>query len=127
MILLGACSPYALRLALADVEHAGRVAGRLYAISTAGSLLGTMLAALVLIPFAGTQRTFLAFAAALALSPPSGSAGGSSPSRRRCSARSPSRSGPSRRPATGGSFMRRRAPSSTSAWSRSRMATACWS
>jgi spermidine synthase len=67
VILLGACSPYALRLAVPDVEHSGRVAGRLYAISTAGSLLGTMLAALVLIPFAGTQRTFLAFAAALAL------------------------------------------------------------
>ena len=67
VILLGACSPYALRLVVPDVEHAGRVAGRLYAISTAGSLLGTMLAALVLIPFAGTQRTFLAFAAALAL------------------------------------------------------------
>ncbi len=67
VILLGACSPYALRLAMPDVEHSGRVAGRLYAISTAGSLLGTMLAALALIPFAGTQRTFLAFAAALAL------------------------------------------------------------
>jgi spermidine synthase len=67
VILLGACSPYALRLAVPDVEHSGRVAGRLYAISTAGSLLGTMLAALVLIPFTGTQRTFLAFAAALAL------------------------------------------------------------
>jgi len=67
VILLGACSPYALRLAVPDVEHSGRVSGRLYAISTAGSLVGTMLAALVLIPFAGTQRTFLAFAAALAL------------------------------------------------------------
>jgi spermidine synthase len=67
VILLGACSPYALRLAVPDVEHSGRVAGRLYAISTAGSLLGIMLSALVLIPFAGTQRTFLAFAAALAL------------------------------------------------------------
>jgi spermidine synthase len=67
VILLGACSPYALRLAVPDVEHSGRVAGRLYAISTAGSLLGTMLSALVLIPFAGTQRTFLVFAAALAL------------------------------------------------------------
>jgi spermidine synthase len=67
VILLGACSPYALRLAVPDVEHSGRVAGRLYAISTAGSLLGTMVAALVLIPFAGTQRTFVAFALALAL------------------------------------------------------------
>jgi len=67
VLLLGACSPYAIRLAIPDVEHSGRVAGRLYAISTAGSLLGTMLAALVLIPFAGTQRTFLSFALALAL------------------------------------------------------------
>ena len=67
VILLGAASPYAIRLAIPDVEHAGRVAGRLYAISTAGSLVGTMLAALVLIPFAGTQRTFLVFAVALAL------------------------------------------------------------
>ena len=67
VMLLGACSPYAVRLAVTDVEHAGRAAGRLYAISTAGSLFGTMLSALVLIPFVGTQRTFLGFAAVLAL------------------------------------------------------------
>ena len=67
VVLLGTCSPWAIRLAVPDVEHAGRVAGRLYAISTAGSLLGTMLAALVLIPFVGTQRTFLAFALAIAV------------------------------------------------------------
>ncbi|MFI5122185.1 MAG: spermidine synthase [Vicinamibacteria bacterium] len=67
VVLLGTCAPWALRLAVSDVEHAGRISGRLYAISTVGSLTGTMLAALVLIPFAGTQRTFLAFALALAL------------------------------------------------------------
>jgi spermidine synthase len=67
VILLGACSPYALRLTIQDVEHSGRVAGRLYAVSTAGSLVGTMVAAMALIPFAGTQRTFLVFALALAL------------------------------------------------------------
>jgi MFS family permease len=67
VVLLGTCSPWAIRLALPDVEHSGRTAGRLYAISTVGSLLGTMLAALVLIPFIGTQRTFLAFAVALGL------------------------------------------------------------
>ena len=67
VILLGTCAPWALRLAVTDVDHAGRVSGRLYAISTVGSLTGTMLAALVLIPLAGTQRTFLAFALALAL------------------------------------------------------------
>ena len=67
VILLGTCAPWALRLAVGDVEHAGRVSGRLYAISTVGSLTGTMLAALVLIPLVGTQRTFLAFALALSL------------------------------------------------------------
>jgi spermidine synthase len=67
VILLGACSPYAIRLTLPDIEHSGRIAGRLYAVSTTGSLLGTMLAALVLIPFTGTQRTFLIFALALAV------------------------------------------------------------
>jgi spermidine synthase len=67
VVLLGTCSPWAIRIAVPDVEHSGRTAGRLYAISTVGSLLGTMLAALVTIPFIGTQRTFLAFAVALGL------------------------------------------------------------
>jgi spermidine synthase len=65
--LLGAAAPWAVRLAVADVRRSGEVVGRLYAISTAGSLLGTMLAALLLIPLLGTQRTFLFFALALAL------------------------------------------------------------
>jgi spermidine synthase len=65
--LLGAASPWAVRLAVGEMDRAGEVVGRLYAISTAGSLLGTMLSALVLIPLLGTQRTFLVFALALAL------------------------------------------------------------
>ncbi len=65
--LLGAAAPWAVRLAVGDRAHAGEVVGRLYAISTAGSLLGTMLSALLLIPLLGTQRTFLVFALALAL------------------------------------------------------------
>ena len=65
--LLGAASPYAIRLAVPDVEHSGTVAGRLYAISTAGSLVGVWVAALVLIPLVGTQRTFIVFAAVIAL------------------------------------------------------------
>jgi spermidine synthase len=67
IVLLGTCSPWAIRIAVPDVAHSGRIAGRLYALSTVGSLVGTMLAALVLIPFAGTQRTFLVFALALAV------------------------------------------------------------
>ena len=43
VLLLGAVSPYAIRLAVDEVEDAGTVAGRLYALSTAGSLVGTLL------------------------------------------------------------------------------------
>jgi len=65
--LLGAASPWAVRLAVGELGRSGEVVGRLYAISTAGSLFGTMIAALLLIPELGTQRTFLIFALALAL------------------------------------------------------------
>ncbi len=65
--LLGAAAPWAVRLAVADPSRSGEVVGRLYAISTAGSLFGTMAAALLLIPLLGTQRTFIVFALVLAL------------------------------------------------------------
>ena len=67
VMLLGAAAPWAVRLAVGEVDRSGEVVGRLYAISTAGSLFGTMAAALLLIPQLGTQRTFLVFALALAL------------------------------------------------------------
>jgi spermidine synthase len=67
LILLGMVSPYAVRLEVDAVSDAGRTAGRLYAISTVGSLTGTFLAALLLIPVVGTRRTFLILAAAMAL------------------------------------------------------------
>lgn len=67
VLMLGAVSPWAIRLELDRVEDSGRVAGRMYAISTIGSLLGTFLSALVLIPLLGTQRTFLSFAVILAI------------------------------------------------------------
>jgi spermidine synthase len=65
--LLGAAGPWAVRLVVADLDRSGETVGRLYAISTAGSLVGTMLSALLFIPLLGTQRTFFAFALALAL------------------------------------------------------------
>jgi predicted membrane-bound spermidine synthase len=64
---LGAAAPFLVRLALGSIDEAGKVAGRLYALSTAGSLLGTFLAALVLVPWIGTQRTIVATAACVAL------------------------------------------------------------
>ena len=66
IVLLGMVAPFAIRLALDEVASAGQVAGRLYALSTVGSLFGTFLPALVTIPLIGTQRTLLVSAALLA-------------------------------------------------------------
>ena len=57
--LLGCISPFIIRLAMEDVERAGRTAGRVYAISTAGSFVGTFLPDLLLVPTIGTRNTFV--------------------------------------------------------------------
>ncbi len=67
MILLGCVSPFAIRLSVEQVVKSGRTAGQLYAISTAGSILGTFLPVLWLIPTIGTYRTFIVFAVSLLL------------------------------------------------------------
>lgn len=56
--LLGAVSPWAVKLVLRDVTQAGQTAGRLSAIATIGSLVGTFLPVLWLIPVYGTRWTF---------------------------------------------------------------------
>lgn len=70
-ILLGMVSPYSVRLATRDTAHAGRTAGKLSALSTCGSILGTFLAGFFLVPsaglsiiLAGTAFVLLALAAA---------------------------------------------------------------
>lgn len=63
--LLGVISPFAIRLSIEDREHAGRISGQVYAISTLGSILGTFLTVLWLIPTLGTARTFLVLSSAL--------------------------------------------------------------
>ncbi len=57
--LMGMVSPWAIRLAVHDVENAGRAAGRLYSLSTFGSIVGSFLPALVLVPRLGVRNTFL--------------------------------------------------------------------
>ena len=49
-IFLATVSPYAVKLATRDLGLLGGTAGRLYALSTAGSLIGTLGATFVLIP-----------------------------------------------------------------------------
>src|SRR5215831_10238117 len=67
MILLGCVSPFAIRLRIQQVGKSGHTAGQLYAISTAGSILGTFLPVLWLIPTIGTRYTFFVFAVSLLL------------------------------------------------------------
>ena len=57
--LLGTASPFAIRLAIQEKEKSGTIAGKIYAISTFGSFIGTFLPVLLLIPRMGTYRTFL--------------------------------------------------------------------
>ncbi len=64
-ILLGTASPWAVRLALTETQHAGSVTGRLYAVGTVGSLLGAFMPVLVLIPAVGTRATFFVLALTL--------------------------------------------------------------
>lgn len=60
--LLACVSPFVIRLALTELSASGVTSGKVYAISTLGSFLGTFLPNLVLIPWLGTRRTFLLLA-----------------------------------------------------------------
>lgn len=70
--LLGMVAPFAVRLAVRTTRETGRVAGRLYALSTLGSFVGTYLTVLLLIPGLGTRRTFILLGGVLVLTGLSG-------------------------------------------------------
>jgi len=55
-VFLGALSPYAIKLAASNLSTLGNTAGGLYAISTCGSILGTLLTAFYLIPAMGVKN-----------------------------------------------------------------------
>jgi spermidine synthase len=65
VILLGCVSPFAIRLLLKDVQTGGNTAGAVYALSTAGSILGTFLPVFWFIPSYGTRPTLVGFSLAL--------------------------------------------------------------
>ena len=66
-VVLGSVSPVAVRLKARSIEKLGRTAGRLFAISTAGSIAGTFLTSFWLIPELGTDQVLAAAAIALVL------------------------------------------------------------
>ncbi|MBI4278809.1 MAG: fused MFS/spermidine synthase [Armatimonadetes bacterium] len=54
-VVMGMVSPFAVRLRARTVATVGNVAGVLYALSTLGSIVGTLLAAFILIELAGVR------------------------------------------------------------------------
>lgn len=55
-IFMGTISPYVIRLAATQLHTVGSTAGTLYAVSTAGSIFGTLLTAFYLIPVLGVSN-----------------------------------------------------------------------
>ncbi len=67
MTLLGCVTPFAIRLRIPSVGTAGSSAGNVWAISTTGSILGSFIPTVVLIPILGTSQTFLLLGGLLAV------------------------------------------------------------
>ncbi len=62
---LGCVSPFAVRIRTVNVQSAGNTAGSLYALSTVGSIIGSVLPTFLLVPVFGTRTTFMILAFAL--------------------------------------------------------------
>ena len=58
-VILGMVTPVVIKLRLADLAETGNVVGKLYAVSTAGSILGTFLTGFVLVQLFGTRLVIL--------------------------------------------------------------------
>ncbi len=65
LIGLGMVSPYLVKLGVTDIETTGKTTGKIYAMNTIGSIIGTFLPTFVTIPTVGTSKTFLIFALVL--------------------------------------------------------------
>lgn len=62
---LGCVSPFAVRVRMRNVQSAGNTAGSLYALSTIGSIIGSVLPTFLLVPVFGTRTTFMILAFSL--------------------------------------------------------------
>jgi predicted membrane-bound spermidine synthase len=54
-LLMGMVSPFAIRLSASVIDRIGNTSGRLYALSTLGSIVGTLVTAFWLIPLIGVH------------------------------------------------------------------------
>ena len=59
LALLGMVTPYAVRLATSNLEHVGRTAGNLFAVSTIASVASALATGFFLIPNVGVSRLLL--------------------------------------------------------------------
>ncbi len=66
-MFLGAVSPYLVQLLVKQAKHAGKGAGMLYAMSTCGSVLGTLATSFFLILWLGTKNCLLCMGLGLLL------------------------------------------------------------
>ena len=64
-VVLGSVSPIAVKLVARSLERVGRTAGRLFAVSTAGSIAGTFATSFWLVPELGTDQVLAVGALAL--------------------------------------------------------------
>ena len=58
-VILGMVTPVVVKLTLSDLSKTGNVVGKIYAVSTAGSILGTFLTGFVLVQLLGTRLVIL--------------------------------------------------------------------
>ena len=68
VFLLGVFTPFSVRLILPAREMDGRVAGRIYALSTFGNIVGTLATTFYFIPLMGSRAITFGFAACLLVS-----------------------------------------------------------
>lgn len=64
-VFLGFVTPYAVKLKMMSLADSGKTVGRLYALSTVGSIAGTFAAGFFLVPFVGSTRTLYCIGGAL--------------------------------------------------------------
>jgi spermidine synthase len=62
LTLLGIVSPFLIKLATENREKIGDVSGKIFTLSTLGSIFGTFIPTFILIPNIGTRNTISAFA-----------------------------------------------------------------